>query len=142
VSHLSTQPRHLTVLGMNTAELGANSWAHERVVHDLNADPVLPFADAAFDTVVSTVSVDYLTSPIAVFREVARVLRPGGTFAVTFSNRCFLAKAIRGWLATDDAGHQRIVADYFRASGAFADPVLEQPYSTGDPVFAVRAARA
>ena len=30
--------------------------------------------------------------------EVGRVLRPGGTFALTFSNRCFPTKAIRGWL--------------------------------------------
>ncbi|WP_018332316.1 class I SAM-dependent methyltransferase [Actinomycetospora chiangmaiensis] len=141
VSHLSTPPRHLTVLGMNHAELRANTWAHERVVHDLNADPTLPFADAAFDTVVNTVSVDYLTRPVEVFREVARVLRPGGQFAITFSNRCFPTKAVRGWLATDDAGHVRIVEGYFAASGAFAEPVTEQRPSAGDPLFAVRATR-
>lgn len=142
VSHLSTPPRHLTVLGMNVAELGANTWAHERVVHDLNADPRLPFADASFDTVVCTVSVDYLTSPVAVFRDVARVLRPGGRFAVTFSNRCFPTKAVRGWLAADDAGHQEIVAAYFRATGAFEEPVVESRPSAGDPVFGVSAAKA
>jgi SAM-dependent methyltransferase len=142
VSHLSTPPRHLTVLGMNAAELGANTWAHERVVHDLNADPRLPFADASFDTVVCTVSVDYLTSPVAVFRDIGRVLRPGGRFAVTFSNRCFPTKAVRGWLAADDAGHQEIVAAYFRASGAFEEPVIEIRPSAGDPVFGVSAARA
>lgn len=141
VSHLSTPPRHLTVLGMNTAELAANTWAHERVVHDLNADPRLPFADASFDTVVCTVSVDYLTSPVAVFRDVARVLRPGGRFALAFSNRCFPTKAIRGWLATDDAGHQQIVAAYFRASGAFDEPVVQTRPSAGDPVFGVSATR-
>jgi SAM-dependent methyltransferase len=142
VSHLPTPPRHLTVLGMNTAELAANTWADERVVHDLNADPRLPFADASFDTVVCTVSVDYLTSPVAVFTDVARVLRPGGRFALAFSNRCFPTKAIRGWLATDDAGHQQIVAAYFRASGAFSEPVVETRPSAGDPVFGVSAARA
>ncbi|MDL5158214.1 class I SAM-dependent methyltransferase [Actinomycetospora termitidis] len=141
VSHLSTPPRHLTLLGMNAAELAANTWAHERVVHDLNADPRLPFADASFDTVVSTVSVDYLTAPVAVFADVARVLRPGGRFAVTFSNRCFPTKAVRGWLATDDAGHVQIVSDYFRASGAFEEPVAQERPSAGDPVYAVCAAR-
>jgi SAM-dependent methyltransferase len=141
VSHLSTPPDHLTLLGMNAAEMHANTWAHERVVHDLNADPRLPFADGTFDAVVCTASVDYLTSPVAVFREVARVLRPGGRFAVAFSNRCFPTKAIRGWLETDDAGHQQIVASYFRASGAFGEPVAVQWPSGGDPVFAVSAAR-
>jgi SAM-dependent methyltransferase len=141
VSHLSSPPRHLTVLGLNTAELGANTWAHERVVHDLNTEPRLPFTDATFDTVISTVSVDYLTSPVEVFRDVARVLRPGGTFAVTFSNRCFPTKAIRGWLATDDAGHRDIVASYFRASGAFDEPVVATRPSGGDPVSGVSASR-
>ncbi len=141
VSHLSTPPRRLTLLGMNAAEMHANTWAHERVVHDLNADPRLPFADASFDTVVCTVSVDYLTSPVAVFADVARVLRPGGRFALAFSNRCFPTKAIRGWLATDDAGHLEIVASYFRASGAFGEPVAEARPSAGDPVFGISAAR-
>jgi SAM-dependent methyltransferase len=141
VSHLRTRPRHLTVLGMNAAELDANPWADERVVHDLNADPALPLPDASFDTVVCTVSVDYLTRPVPVFAEVARVLRPGGTFALTFSDRCFPSKAIRGWLATDDRGHQQIVAAYFRAAGGFGEPVAERRPSTGDPLLAVSAPR-
>jgi len=77
VSHISTPPRHLTVLGMNTAELEANTRADTVLVHDLNTHPTLPFADATFDTVVCTVSVDYLTRPVEVFTDVARVLRPG-----------------------------------------------------------------
>jgi SAM-dependent methyltransferase len=141
VSHLPARPRRLTVLGMNAAELDANPWAHERVVHDLNADPRVPLPDACVDTAVCTVSVDYLTRPVAVFRDVARVLRPGGRFALTFSNRCFPSKAIRGWLATDDRGHGEIVASYFRASGAFGEPVVEKRRSRGDPVFGISAAR-
>ena len=141
VSHLPAPPRHLTVLGMNAAELDANPWAHERVVHDLNADPRVPLPDSSVDTAVCTVSVDYLTRPVAVFRDVARVLRPGGRFALTFSNRCFPSKAIRGWLATDDAGHGEIVASYFRASGAFGEPVVAKRRSRGDPVLGVSAAR-
>ena len=50
------------------------------------------------------VSVDYLVRPVEVFADVARVLRPGGLFVCTFSNRCFPTKAIRGWLANDDRG--------------------------------------
>lgn len=138
VSHLRTRPRHLTVLGMNAAELGANPMADARVVHDLNADPTLPFDDRSFDATVCTVSVDYLTRPVAVCAEVARVLRPGGVFALTFSNRCFPTKAVRGWLETDDRGRAGIVAEYLRRAG-FTEPHAERRPSPGDPVVAVRA---
>jgi SAM-dependent methyltransferase len=141
VSHLRTRPRRLTVLGMNAAELDANPMADVRVVHDLNADPVLPFPDAAFDTAVCTVSIDYLTQPVAVCTEVGRVLRPGGTFALTFSNRCFPTKAIRGWLAADDRRRAAIVATYLHDAGVFSDPVAQDRDAPGDPVIAVHAAR-
>lgn len=141
VSHLRTRPRHLTVLGMNAAELDANPMADTRVLRDLNADPALPFDDGVFDTVVCTVSVDYLVTPVAVCAEVVRVLRAGGTSAVTFSNRCFPTKAIRGWLATDDETHVRIVGEYFRRSGGFDVPQAAQCATAagGDPLFAVWA---
>lgn len=141
VSHLPRRPDHLTVLGMNRAELAANPDAHERVRHDLNTDPVLPFADAVFDTCVCTVSVDYLTRPVAVFAEVGRVLAPGGTFACTFSNRCFPTKAIRGWLGSDDRTRAGIVGEYFRRSGAFDEPraVACATPPGGDPLYAVWA---
>jgi SAM-dependent methyltransferase len=141
VSHLRTRPRRLTVLGMNAAELDANPMADVRVVHDLNADPVLPFPDASFDTALCTVSIDYLTRPVAVCAEVGRVLRPGGTFALTFSNRCFPTKAIRGWLGADDRGRAAIVATYLHDAGVFDEPVAQYREAPGDPVIAVHATR-
>jgi SAM-dependent methyltransferase len=87
------------------------------------------------------VSVDYLTDPVAVFRDVGRVLRPHGIFCCTFSNRLFPTKAVRGWLMADDLGHCRIVEEYFAASGAFAPAETRwcNPDSRGDPLFAVWA---
>ncbi len=140
VSHFQQAPAHLTVLGMNLAELAANRQAKTRVIHDLNAQPQLPFADASFDAVVCCVSVDYLTRPVEVFGDVARVLRPGGPFVCTFSNRCFPTKAIRGWLYSSDEQHCEIVAEYFRRSGAFQEPVIDRRTPVGhfgDPLFAV-----
>ncbi len=145
VSHFESPPAHLTVLGMNRRELEANPMADERVVHDLNADPALPFGDGSFDDAVCCVSVDYLTRPVEVFADVARVLRPGGRFVVTFSNRCFPTKAIMGWLANDDDGHCRIVETYFEASGAFAPATVDvrlRPGTGGDPLYAVWAQRS
>lgn len=145
ISHFVTPPAQLVVLGMNARELAANAMATDAVLHDLNTDPTLPFADGAFDAVVCCVSVDYLVRPIEVFREVHRVLRPGGTFVCTFSNRCFPTKAIRGWLTTSDEQHCGLVAEYFRRSGGWTDPVVQlrtPPHTPGDPLYAVWASRA
>ena len=141
ISHFPTPPRQLVAMGMNETELRANEMATSWVIQDLNVDPELPFADASFDAVTCCVSVDYLTRPLEVFAEVARVLRPGGPFAVTFSNRCFPTKAIRGWLHTDDEGHCAIVDAYFDLTDGF-DPAVVQlrnPGARTDPLYAVVA---
>jgi len=144
LSHFRTPPPELVVLGMNAAELAANAAATSRVVHDLNLDPVLPFDDAEFGAVTCCVSVDYLTRPVAVFREVGRVLPAGGLFVVTFSNRCFPTKAVHGWLATSDEGRVGIVAEYFRRAGCFGAvtaALCTPPHTPGDPLYGVWAAR-
>ena len=144
VSHFRVAPARLTVLGMNEAELAANHAATATIVHDLNADPVLPFDDGAFDAVVCCVSVDYLLHPVEVFRDVRRILRPGGPFVCTFSNRMFPTKAIRGWLAASDQRRAEIVAAYFRTSDGWDEPTVERrtPLDRrGDPLFAVWAHR-
>jgi SAM-dependent methyltransferase len=144
ISHLLERPAALTVVGMNRHELERNPFATDVVVTDLNVDPTLPFADASFDGAMCAVSVDYLVRPLEVFDEVARVLRPDAPFVCTFSNRCFPTKAIRGWLATDDATHVSIVAEYFRRSGPWGEPSAQHrnPGRRGDPLFAVWARRS
>ncbi len=118
VSHLSRKPSGgLVALGMNAVELAANPMAEQVVVQDLNVDPSLPFEDASFDSVLCCVSIDYLIHPVEVLREVARVLGPGGVVVLTFSNRCFPTKAVRGWLATDEDGRVAIVRGYLEQAG-------------------------
>jgi hypothetical protein len=120
-SHLpeSLPLNSLTVLGMNGEELAANPRATERVVHDLNRDPTLPFGKGRFDAVVCTVSVEYLTRPFDVFAEAARVLKPGGVFAATFSNRWFPPKAIRVWPVLHEFERMGLVLEYFLNSGKY-----------------------
>ena len=145
VSHLRSAPAELVVLGLNPDELAANPMATERVMQDLNADPQLPFGDDTFDAVLCCVSIDYLTRPIEVLAEAARVLRPEAPAVITFSNRCFPTKAVHGWLSTDDAGRGAIVAHYLRTRrwllrgrGALRTPPRTSGYR-GDPLYAVVA---
>lgn len=143
ISHFRDAPDRLTVLGMNADELNANPVATTRIVHDLNLDPRLPFADASFDDAVCAVSVDYLARPLEVFAEVARVLRPGGRFVATFSNRCFPTKVIQGWLRLNDGQRCELVSSYFALTGCFEQPTVStRRRGPGDPLFAVHASVA
>lgn len=120
-SHLPDQleTASVTGLGMNAEELAANTRLTTFDIHDLNRLPQLPYPDAAFDAVICTVSVEYLTQPFNVFAAVARVLTPGGVFAVTFSDRWFPTKAIRIWKELHPFERMGMVLELFRRSGRF-----------------------
>ena len=94
---------------MNEEELARNEQLTEFAVQDLNVDPTLPYEDASFDAVLNAVSVDYMTKPLELFREIHRVLKPGGKAIMSFSNRCFPTKAIAIWTQTGDPDHILIV---------------------------------
>jgi SAM-dependent methyltransferase len=114
-------------LGMNAAELVANPRLSEWIVHDLNRGGRLPYADAAFDAVVITVSIQYLTRPVKTLREVARVLRPGGVVLISFSDRMFPTKAVRGWQETAADLRPGLVARYLELAGGFGEIDIERP---------------
>lgn len=139
VSHFTPPPPdELVVLGLNEAELRANPAAAEVVVQDLNARPELPFDAGSFDHAVCCASVDYLTRPLEVFAEVAQVLRPGGLFVLTFSNRCFPTKAVAIWAALDGPGHCALVDLYLRGAGfASVETRTLRDGRRSDPLWAV-----
>ena len=119
VSHLPKDVDYAEVIGhgMNPEELAANPRLKRWFTQNLNRDTVLPLADASVDAAMICVSIQYLQLPVAVLREVARVLRPGGWLIVSFSNRCFWTKAVAVWRGLDDAGHARLVELYLSHAG-------------------------
>ena len=141
VSHLPTNVRYDRVagLGMNETELRANPQLTDYVVQNLNQQPQLPYPDNSFDGGMVTVSVQYLTNPVAVYHELARVLRPGAPFLTVFSNRMFPTKAVAIWQTLDDAGHQKLVRSYYEQTGLFGQiEVLDRsPRGWSDPLYAV-----
>jgi len=96
VSHLPAEAAYgaVTGHGLNAEELAANPRLTQRFVQDLNVDPILPFETASVDAALICVGVQYLQNPVAVLREVARVLMSGAPVVITFSNRCFPTKAV------------------------------------------------
>jgi SAM-dependent methyltransferase len=157
VSHLDGIADTATVsgLGMNAAELAENPRLADYVVQDLNREPRLPYADGSFDVVICSVSVEYLASPFDVFAEVARVLKPGGQFIVTFSDRWFPPKIIRLWTELHPFERMGLVLEYFHRSGHFTGMATESwrgrprpeddkyypQRRTADPVFTVSGHR-
>ncbi len=144
ISHLPPEIAFAGVagLGMNARELAENLRLDTYVVHNLNAAPHIPFDDAIFDAATICVSIQYLTAPVLVLRDLARVVRPGGTLVITFSNRCFPTKAIALWRALSDDGHAGLVASYLREAGGWSDiETLDRTPPSGDVLRAVVARR-
>jgi FKBP-type peptidyl-prolyl cis-trans isomerase 2 len=145
----------ITGLGMNQEELKANPALQSHDVCDLNTNPQLPYADQSFDCVICTVSIEYLVNPVTIFQQVARVLKPGGRFIITFSDRWFPEKVIRVWTELHPYERMGLVLDYFRESGEFnnfvteswhgwlrpADDMYFRQRRFSDPVFAVQGTR-
>ena len=115
------QPSRVVGLGLNERELKENRAVTERVIHDLNKEPILPFPPDTFDAVVNTVSVDYVTKPVEVFREVGRILKPGGLFLVIFSNRFFPEKVVKAWQEAGEEERIILVEEFFTLAGCFDD---------------------
>jgi SAM-dependent methyltransferase len=138
--------QRLAGLGLNAAEMADNPDLDDYVVHDLNADPHLPFESDTFDAVVVTVSIQYMTRPVDVFRDVNRILKPGGLLAVIYSNRMFPTKAVAIWRMLNDREHADLIATYFRHAGHFvgleAQSHAPPTAAYTDPVYVVMARKA
>jgi len=120
-SHLpaGVEYNSLTVHGMNYLELLANQRANSRFTRNFNADPSLrDLKDESLDAVLMAVSIQYMQQPLVLFEEVRRVLRPGGVFVVSFSDRMFFTKAINAWTRQRSMSSlAQLVLSYFTDSG-------------------------
>ncbi len=146
ISHLPPEVsyRRVVGLGLNREELARNPRLERFVVQNLNTNPQLPFEDDAFDGAGIAVSVDYLTDPVTVLRDLSRVLAPGAPVVITFSNRCFPTKAVAVWHTLNDWGRLELVEGYLREAGNWEqiEGFDRSPNRWGDPLYAVVARAA
>lgn len=74
----------------------------------------LPFADGEFDRIVAAEILEHITADVEAIRELVRVLRPGGTLAVSVPR--WLPETINWKLSSDyhnaEGGHIRIYTDH------------------------------
>lgn len=142
VSHLP-KGYEATGIGLNKAELDANPALTRRLVQDLNVSPSIPYRENEFDAVICNVSIDYLSKPLEIMREIHRVLKSGSRAHMAFSNRCFPTKVVSKWLKIEDEERPRMVADYFHfaSANAFKNIEIVEAETPHDPLWIVRATK-
>jgi hypothetical protein len=141
VSHLPADlpTRQVIGHGMNEQELAANPRLDRWFIQDLNQDRTLPLDSDSLDAVLCCVGMQYLQHPIEVAAEVRRVLKPGGQFLVSFSNRCFWTKAVEIWRRLSDHGHNNLIRWYLEQAGfSEIESFVPSDGSKGDPMIVVR----
>tara|TARA_A100001037_G_scaffold291841_2_gene306383 strand:+ start:3425 stop:4054 length:630 start_codon:yes stop_codon:yes gene_type:complete len=139
VSHLPGDVEYARVaaLGMNEAELSANPRADEHCVHDLNTKPELPFESGSFDRALIAVSIQYLTRPVEVLAEAARVLRDDGAICIAMSHRLFPTKAIAAFHRLQPAQRVRLVSTYLSRAGFGSVRFVDRSPDNADPLWLV-----
>ena len=142
VSHLPEDINYskVSAQGMNKVELEANPQLTDYIVQNLITNHVLPYGDEEFDLCNIAVSVQYLTSPVRVFGEIARVLKPNGKCCVSISNRMFPTKAILAWRMSSNQDHRNLVSQYLKKTEMFAEVKVERLVEENgyyDPLYAV-----
>jgi SAM-dependent methyltransferase len=156
ITHLPrNQNLRVSGLGLNAQEMAANPGLDSYLVHDLNAEPGLPYADSSFDAVLCSLSMEYLTRPYEVVKEIARVLRPGGIIAAGVSNRWFPPKVTRLWQELHEFERMGFILDTMLSTGILTnletvsirnwwrpedDPHTDKTWIS-DPVYVVSGAK-
>lgn len=143
-------------LGLNEEEMKQNPRLSEYLIHDLNSEPRLPFADEEFDTVVCDLSIEYVTKPVELVAEIKRVLKKDGIVSMSFSNRYFPPKVIKLWIDLHDFERMGYVIELLLRDGGFKDfktysiRGYRRPYDDkyfgctlfSDPIYVVYARKA
>ncbi|MBF0264344.1 MAG: methyltransferase domain-containing protein [Gammaproteobacteria bacterium] len=118
-------PLDITGLGVKKQDLENNKRLSQGIIYDVNKCQTLPFNSNTFDMVVCTFAIEYMTSPIELFIDVARILKSGGHFCIGFSNRFYQQKAVKIWRDTELLDRPKIVLEYFKKSSQFHQYTFE-----------------
>ncbi len=139
VSHLpkDNQYEKVAILGMNDRELEANDQATEIKVHDLNQNPNLPYSENSFDTSIISVSIQYLTKPVAVFSSLANVLKENGQICIALSHRLFPTKAIYAFHKLTPNERVSLVMQYLKSAGFENIEFIDKSPENSDPLWIV-----
>jgi len=125
----------VTGLGLNDLEMQENPAIQASIIHDINHNPTMPFADESFGAILCNLSFEYLTRPDMICRDILRILQPGGLLVISFSDRWFPPKVIKLWERLHPFERQGYILDHLKDS--FVDlsttSYVGWPRPTDDP---------
>lgn len=104
--------------------------------HYVNAEVEnLPFADASLELVISGLTFQWCQDLPKVFKEIRRVLAPGGLLLFSTFGPDTLKELRQSWATVDDLPHVNMFADMHEVGDAllksgFADPVMDMEMLT------------
>lgn len=104
------------------------------IFQDLNKNTAIPLANEVFDAAVLNVDLGILSRPIEVYREVARLLKPGGFFVTTFIHPFFSKAMTRMWATGFDHDHIVLADSFFEYSNAFTKAEGRTVFKTEDGI--------
>lgn len=122
-SHLPEEFTSLDITGLSIKEsdLMANQALTQRIIHDVNQNPQLPFDNNEFDVIICSFSIEYVIQPEKIFQQLARILKPGGQLIISFSDLYYQKKVIALWDDVHPFERMGIILEYFRQCGEFKD---------------------
>ena len=109
-------------VGWFNDEMKCNPDLDDYIEQDITVDPVLPLQDNYFDFVVLPANFQLIQRPLEMFREINRVLKPGGTCVVGLKLAfwSFLGvKQCRYYAETNYLEDAYALASFFHYSGGF-----------------------
>eukprot|EP01038_Epipyxis_sp_PR26KG_P008398 gene8398-11356_t len=112
-------------VGWYDEEMKRNKDLDDFIVQDVSVDPFLPIADNYFDFVVVPAMFQLFQRPLDMFREINRVLKPGGTaiIGVKLSMWSFLSwKQGRYYVETNYLEDILALGSFFHYAGGFSKP--------------------
>ncbi len=113
--------------------VAARHYGYEVRTIKTSMDDLSTLADASFDLVSQAVSLCFAPDVRAVYREVHRVLRPGGCYDVSFSNPATAATALVGGQSGWDGIGYRI-ADRYQGGPILRNAAGRENMEEGEPI--------
>lgn len=118
-SHIPTDIPYKNLIGIdiNKQTLQQNQQLTQRIVQDLNDNPILPIQDDCVDFICLCAVMEYLRQPLQIFQECLRILKPAGRIVLSFSNKFLSTRTVALWQALENTDRQKLIKIFLNRAG-------------------------